>query len=90
MSARTYFNGFGFPREGGGSCKEGNAGLDCQKKKTNLVAIYVLLFFAAIKICSAMLPIYYGISSSTLCQMSGLKVTFKNVSKHKTTFKLEF
>ena len=75
-------------------CGRHGAGFDCpEKKQTNLVVINVLLIFGAKyykDLIRAMLPIYYGISSSTLCQMSGLKVTFKNVSKHKTTFKLEF
>ena len=52
--------------------------------------LYPTIFCCNKDLISAMLPMYYGISSSTLCQMSGLKVTFKNVSKHKTTFKLEF
>ena len=39
---------------------------------------------------SAMLPIYYGTSSSTFCQMSGLKEAFEKINKHQNALKLKF
>jgi hypothetical protein len=37
-----------------------------------------------------MLPIYYGTSSLTFCQISGFKKAFEKVNKHQTVLKLDF
>ena len=52
--------------------------------------LYPTIFCCNKDLISAMLPMYYGISSSTLCQMSGLRLIIKNINKLQTAFKLEF
>ena len=75
-------------------CGRHGAGFDCpEKKQTNLVVINVLLIFGAKyykDLIRAMLPIYYGTSSSIFCQISDLKEKFEKINKHQTALKLEF
>ena len=82
---------FGSPRRGRGFiCGRHGAGLDWPEEKDNF-SNNILLIFAAIKISSElMLPIYYGTSSLTFCQISGLKEAFEKTIKHQTALKFEF
>ena len=80
---------FGSPRRGespGGSCVEGMVqDWIGQKKKTILATIYPTYFCCNKDFSEAMLPIYYGTSFLTFCQISGLKEAFENIIKYQLT-----
>ena len=60
-----------------------------QKKMTILVTISYL-FCCNKDLIRAILPIYYGTSSLTFCQISGLKEAFEKIIKYQTALKFEF
>ena len=72
-------------------CGRHGAGLDWPEGKDNF-SNNILLIFAAIRICmsGAMLPIYYGASFLSFCQISGLKKAFEKIIKYQTALKFEF
>ena len=72
-------------------CGRHGAGLDWSEEKDNF-SNNILLIFAAINqdLSGAMLPIYYGTSFLTFCQISGLKEAFEKIIKYQTALKFEF
>ena len=62
-----------------------------QKKKTILrINLYPTYFCCNKDLSGAMLPIYYGTSFLTFCQISGLKEAFEKIIKYQTALKFEF
>ena len=70
-------------------CGRHGAGLDWPEEKGKFSGNALQYYTDLIR---AVLPIYYGTSASTFCQISGLKETFKfeKINKHQTALKLEF
>ena len=72
-------------------CGRHGAGLDWPEGKDNFSNNILLIFAAIIKdLSGAMLPIYYGTSFPTFCQISGLKEAFEKIIKYQTGLKFEF
>ena len=72
-------------------CGRHGAGLDWPEEKDNFSNNILRTYFCCNKdLIRAMLPIYYGTSSLTFCQISGLKEAFEKIIKHQTALKFEF
>ena len=84
---------FGSPRrgEGGGVhvwkawCRIGLA-----RRKRQFSQQYPTYLCCNKDLSGAMLPIYYGTSFLTFCQISGLKEAFEKIIKYQTALKFEF
>ena len=71
---------FGSPKKGeGGSCVEGMVQDWIGQKKKTILATISYLFLLNKDLSGAMLPIYYGTSFLTFCQISGLKEAFEKI-----------
>ena len=83
---------FGSPRRGKGGvhvwkawCRIGLA-----RRKRQFQQQYPTYFCCNNDLSGAMLPIYYGTSFLTFCQISGLKEAFEKIIKYQTALKFEF
>ena len=73
---------FGSPRRGRGGfmCGRHGAGLDWPEEKDNFSNnIYPTYFCCNKDLSGAMLPIFYGTSFLTFCQISGVKEAFEKI-----------
>ena len=71
-------------------CGRHGAGLDWPEEKDNFRNNILLIFCGNKDLSGAMLPIYYGTSFLTFCQISGLKEAFEQIIKYQTALKFEF
>ena len=80
MWAKTYFNGFWFPKEGRGKfmCERHGAGVDSPEAKANLVPISYLFLLHAIKIWSELC------CQSTRWHLPQLSAKFQAWKRHLT------
>ena len=71
--------------ESGLMFRKHGAQLDWPEEKDNFSGNLCPTYFCCNKfkdLIRATLPIYYGTSSSTFCQISGLKEAFEKINKH--------
>ena len=82
---------FGFPRTVRGvHVWKAQYRIGLARRKRQFQQQYPTYFCCNKDLIRAMLPIYYGTSSLTFCQISGLKEAFENIIKHQTALKFEF
>ena len=88
---KPFSTDFGSVGGGEGLCGRHGAGLDWPEEKDNFSNnIYPTYFCCNKDLSGAMLPIYYGTSFLTFCQISGLKEAFEKIIKYQTALKFEF
>ena len=92
MSAKTLFQHILVPLQGGRGfhvwkvwCRIGLA-----RRKRQFQQQYPTYFCCNKDLIRAMLPIYYGTSFLTFCQISGLKEEFEKIIRHQTALKFGF
>ena len=71
-------------------CGRHGAESDWPEEKDNSKEQYPTYFCCNKDLIRAMRPIYYGTSSLTFCQISGLKEALKKIIKYQTALKFEF